>query len=62
MLILIGAFIVLASTIGGFMLSGGHPLVLLQVSSETTPAARSALAAAGVKVQPGPLRIEFEPR
>lgn len=32
MLILIGAFIVLVSTIGGFMLAGGHPLVLLQVS------------------------------
>jgi len=32
MLVFIGAFIVLASTIGGFMLAGGHPLVLLQVS------------------------------
>ena len=32
MLILIGAFIVLASTLGGFMLAGGHPLVLLQLS------------------------------
>ena len=32
MLILIGAFIVLASTLGGFMLAGGNPLVLLQVS------------------------------
>ena len=32
MLILIGAFIVLASTLGGFMLAGGQPLVLLHVS------------------------------
>jgi len=32
MLIFIGAFIVLASTLGGFMLAGGHPLVLLQLS------------------------------
>src|SRR5450756_533484 len=32
MLIFIGAFIVMASTLGGFMLAGGHPLVLLQVS------------------------------
>ena len=32
MLILIGAVIVLASTLGGFMLAGGQPLVLLHVS------------------------------
>jgi chemotaxis protein MotA len=32
MLILIGAFIVVASTLGGFMLAGGNPLVLLHVS------------------------------
>lgn len=32
MLVLIGALIVLGSTLGGFMLAGGHPLVLLQVS------------------------------
>ena len=32
MLILVGAFIVLASTLGGFMLAGGHPMVLLHVS------------------------------
>ncbi|MEO6874924.1 MAG: flagellar motor stator protein MotA [Opitutaceae bacterium] len=32
MLILVGAFIVIASTLGGFVLAGGHPLVLLQVS------------------------------
>lgn len=32
MLILIGCFIVLASTLGGFMLAGGQPLVLLHVS------------------------------
>jgi chemotaxis protein MotA len=32
MLILIGCLIVLVSTIGGFMLAGGHPLVLLQIS------------------------------
>ncbi|MCR6654531.1 MAG: flagellar motor stator protein MotA [Opitutus sp.] len=32
MLIIIGGFIVLASTLGGFMLAGGSPLVLLHVS------------------------------
>ncbi|MES2695894.1 MAG: flagellar motor stator protein MotA [Verrucomicrobiota bacterium] len=32
MLILIGSFIVLASTIGGFIIAGGNPLVLLHVS------------------------------
>jgi chemotaxis protein MotA len=32
MLILVGAFIVLASTLGGFMMAGGNPMVLLQVS------------------------------
>src|SRR5262245_43034934 len=32
MLILIGAIIVLASTLGGFMIAGGKPLVLLHVS------------------------------
>ena len=32
MLILVGAVIVLASTLGGFMLAGGHPMVLLHVS------------------------------
>jgi chemotaxis protein MotA len=32
MLILIGATIVLASTLGGFLLAGGNPLVLLHVS------------------------------
>jgi chemotaxis protein MotA len=32
MLILIGAIIVIASTLGGFTLAGGHPLVLLQWS------------------------------
>jgi len=32
MLILLGAFIVIASTLGGFMLAGGSPLVLLHVS------------------------------
>lgn len=32
MLILIGAFIVFASTLGGFMLAGGSPLLLLHVS------------------------------
>lgn len=32
MLILFGAFIVIASTLGGFMLAGGQPLVLLHVS------------------------------
>jgi hypothetical protein len=32
MLILIGGIIVLASTLGGFMIAGGKPLVLLHVS------------------------------
>lgn len=32
MLILVGAFIVFASTLGGFMIAGGNPLVLLHVS------------------------------
>ncbi len=32
MLIIIGGFIVFASTLGGFMLAGGSPLVLLHVS------------------------------
>lgn len=32
MLILVGAFIVFAATLGGFMLAGGNPLVLLHVS------------------------------
>lgn len=32
MLILIGAAIVMASTIGGFMIAGGNPMVLLHVS------------------------------
>ncbi|MBC8002969.1 MAG: flagellar motor stator protein MotA [Opitutaceae bacterium] len=32
MLILVGAFIVLAATLGGFMLAGGNPVVLLHVS------------------------------
>src|ERR1700761_4924237 len=32
MLILVGAVIVLASTLGGFMLAGGNPLVLLHAS------------------------------
>jgi chemotaxis protein MotA len=36
MLILIGALIVLGSTLGGFMLAGGHPLVLLQLSEFVT--------------------------
>jgi chemotaxis protein MotA len=32
MLLIVGSFIVLASTLGGFMLAGGNPLVLLHVS------------------------------
>lgn len=32
MLILVGSFIVLAATIGGFMMAGGNPLVLLHAS------------------------------
>lgn len=34
MLILIGAFVVIASAIGGFMLGGGHPGVLLEAYGE----------------------------
>jgi chemotaxis protein MotA len=32
MLVLVGAFVVFASTLGGFMLEGGKPLVLVQIS------------------------------
>jgi chemotaxis protein MotA len=32
MLILVGAFIVLISTLGGFMIAGGNPMVLMHVS------------------------------
>jgi chemotaxis protein MotA len=32
MLVLIGIFLVIGATIGGFMLAGGHPLVLLHIS------------------------------
>ena len=32
MFILIGAFIVIASTLGGFMIAGGNPVLLLHVS------------------------------
>lgn len=32
MLILVGAFIVLAATLGGFLMEGGNPMVLVQVS------------------------------
>jgi chemotaxis protein MotA len=32
MLVLVGALIVIASTLGGFMLEGGKPLVLIQIS------------------------------
>jgi len=32
MLVLIGIFVVVGATLGGFMLAGGHPLVLLHVS------------------------------
>ena len=33
MLIIVGGIIVFASTLGGFMLAGGHPGVLLQLWS-----------------------------
>ena len=36
MLIIVGALIVLGSTLGGFMLAGGHPAVLLQLSEFVT--------------------------
>jgi len=36
MFILIGAAIVIGSTLTGFMLSGGHPIVLLQISEFVT--------------------------
>jgi chemotaxis protein MotA len=32
MLIIVGGIIVLASTLGGFMLAGGHPALLLHAS------------------------------
>ncbi len=32
MLILVGAFIVIAATLGGFLMEGGNPLVLIQVA------------------------------
>ena len=32
MLVLIGILLVIGATIGGFMLAGGHPLVLLHIS------------------------------
>jgi chemotaxis protein MotA len=56
MLILIGAAIVLGSTIGGFMLSGGHPLVLLQVSEFVTILG----VAAGVLVIASPMHVLVE--
>jgi chemotaxis protein MotA len=36
MLILVGAAVVLGSTLTGFMIAGGHPLVLLQISEFIT--------------------------
>jgi chemotaxis protein MotA len=53
MLILIGCCIVLGSTLGGFMLAGGHPLVLLQVSEFVTILG----VAAGVLVIASPAHV-----
>ncbi|HEY5227329.1 MAG TPA: motility-associated protein [Opitutaceae bacterium] len=56
MLILVGAAIVLGSTLCGFMLSGGHPLVLLQVSEFVTILG----VAAGVLVIASPMHVLVE--
>jgi chemotaxis protein MotA len=56
MLILIGAAIVLGSTLCGFMLSGGHPLVLLQVSEFVTILG----VATGVLVIASPMHVLVE--
>jgi len=53
MFILIGCAIVLGSTLTGFMLSGGHPLVLLQVSEFVTILGVSA----GVVVIASPMHV-----
>jgi chemotaxis protein MotA len=56
MLILIGGAIVLGSTLCGFMLSGGHPLVLLQISEFVTILGM----AAGVLVIASPMNVLME--
>jgi chemotaxis protein MotA len=56
MLILVGGAIVLGSTLCGFMLSGGHPLVLLQVSEFVTILGM----AAGVLVIASPMNVLME--
>jgi chemotaxis protein MotA len=56
MLILVGAAIVLGSTLCGFMLSGGHPLVLLQISEFVTILG----VAAGVLVIASPMHVLVE--
>jgi len=53
MFILIGCAIVLGSTLTGFMLSGGHPMVLLQVSEFVTILGVSA----GVVVIASPMHV-----
>ena len=50
MLILVGAAIVFAATIGGFMMAGGHPGVLLHVSEFVViPVAMTTLTLAAVE-------------
>ncbi|HZZ18169.1 MAG TPA: motility-associated protein [Opitutaceae bacterium] len=56
MLILVGGAIVLGSTLCGFMLSGGHPLVLLQISEFVTILGM----AAGVLVIASPMNVLVE--
>jgi chemotaxis protein MotA len=56
MFILIGGAIVLGSTLCGFMLSGGHPLVLLQISEFVTILGM----AAGVLVIASPMNVLVE--
>jgi len=56
MLILIGAFIVIASTLGGFMIAGGNPAVLLHVSEFVVILG----VAAGVLVIASPMHIMME--
>src|SRR4051812_33065484 len=56
MLILIGAFVVLASTLGGFMIAGGKPLVLLHVSEFVVILG----VAAGVLIIASPFHVLME--
>ncbi|HUG11293.1 MAG TPA: motility-associated protein [Opitutaceae bacterium] len=53
MLVLFGAFVVVASTLGGFMIAGGHPAVLLHVSEFVVILG----VAAGVLIIASPMHI-----